>query len=157
MPAEAPQWGVAAIIEHSTDNRIFVVQEEQEKRKIGKFRGMDSTPMETGEFGESLPTAIERLRQQEYGGLPFEILYCVGEYGIAHATATLFVARALTPCLPVFGEAHGELSNPRWMTPQDACGLWLRQGALEMIEDYIAGRRNVVRESTRKPQFLVRT
>ncbi|MEK7155881.1 MAG: hypothetical protein AAB734_03305, partial [Patescibacteria group bacterium] len=57
--------------------------------------------------------------------------------------------------LPSVSGDRPEVGNYQWKSPQHALQLWIRQGAREMIEDYAAKHRNVVRRVCIPPGNLV--
>ena|SRR3989344_119508 len=135
---------------------ILVLQEFVAKPHIGKETAMWSPPMETLEPGMSDHFGLQQLHTQELEGLPSIKVpgRYVGAYGVVpDAWARLYATVSTTYDLPV-SVGQADVGNHQWIPPQKACGLWLRRGALEMIQDYMAGPATwpVFRYDCRQPR-----
>lgn len=147
---------VALVVANLADE-ILVLQEFVSKPDLGKYEGMFSVPMETCHHGEHDLLALKRLHDEELTGLPFlgQPVY-IGAYRVAPlAWAKLYATRSNGVAPSISGYTF-EVGNHRWVPIQKALRLWLRRGALEMIEDYAAGRRNVLRRACSEVQELLR-
>lgn len=145
--------GVALVVTNPR-SEILMLQEFEDKPHIGKLRGMFSIPMETSREGETQIDTVKRLPHEELPGLQLQQLpgayigaYCV----VPNVWVTLYTVATESFDLPAESECS-EVGNYRWSTPHDALALWLRQGAPEMIEDFAAGRRNVICTACRPPK-----
>lgn len=139
--------GVALIVQNPHGG-ILILQEFKSKPRIGKCSGMFSIPMETSQDGESDTETLERLKREELLGMtiPKKHAY-VGRYEVVKDIwVTLYATSTLQGILPHLPDNKGEVGNHRWMEPEKALSLWLRQGAKEMIEDYMKGLKNSVRK-----------
>lgn len=149
--------GVALIVTNPA-KRILVLQEFQDKPELGKRAGMFSVPMETIYAGENDRTAFQRLGCEELPGVlaPGFATEPIGEYWITpNALAYLHTAQAESDALPTVPTHLSEVGNHRWVSMQEVRKFWYRQGVDEMLEDFLAGRRDVVRKKCRRPRGLV--
>lgn len=142
--------GVALIIENPL-GEILVLQELEEKSRLGKKKGMFSIPMETVEQAESDVAALKRLIDEELPGLAPKIKIIETQsfrrYRIAPGVwATLYTAVISDNSLP--SVVGSEVTGHKWVRLREALTLWLRKGARDMISDYIEGRSFVVRFTT---------
>jgi len=146
-----------ALVSANLAGDILVLQEFVGKPALGKYEGMFSVPMETCHHGEHDLLALKRLHDEELTGLPFqgEPIY-IGAYRVAPLAWARLYAMSVEQVAPIIGQTL-EVGNHRWVPVTDALSLWLRRGALEMIEDYAAGRRNVIRKTCSEVQGQVRT
>lgn len=142
-------WGVA-LVAVNLDGKILMLTERESKPNIGKPAGSRSIPMETKEPGETDQSALSRLIAQELPGLGTTLklhkkhgTYCVVFENPA-AWVRLYSATASDATLPC-DNPLSDVGEYSWEAPHDALGLWLRRGAREMIEDFIAGRNEIVR------------
>ncbi len=141
--------GVALIVQNP-QGKILVLQEFKAKPHFGKYFGMFSIPMETSNHNESDYSAILRLVDEELPGLCFpidEILKArIGNYRIvSHVWVKLYFIKAVNDRLPDFKNSNSEdVGNYQWVEPQTALNLWLRQGAREMINDFVNKKRGVL-------------
>jgi len=148
--------GVALIVQNP-QGKILVLQEYETKPHLGKYCGMFSIPAETSEPDESDHCAIIRLIKEELPGfnLPFEnvLQSHIGIYRIAsHVWANLYSIRITNTCLPDSKNSRNkEVGNYQWIDPKKALSLWLRQGAWEMINDFISNRKGVLCRYCRTP------
>lgn len=137
--------GVALVVRNPF-GEILVLQEFESKPHLGKYPGMYSIPMETCEPGERQTVALERLVREELLGMPTPLVIVdssIGVYRIVpHVWAWLYVCGVQGRELPA-GE-NEEVGNFEWMEPERVLHLWLRQGAKEMLADYVNGRTGVV-------------
>ena len=125
---------------------ILVLRELGHKPHIGKFRGSWSIPMETVDSGSDYLATLRQLVEQELGGLASVQMppRYVGAYRVVPgAWARLFATTSSTYHLPSLWD-H-DVDGHQWMTAQQALCLSLRQGAREMIHDYVGGLENVRR------------
>lgn len=145
--------GVALIVQN-LEGEILILQEYDTKPHLGKYRSMFSIPMETSKQDESDYSAISRLIQEELPGfnLPPEkiIKSHIGIYRIVpHVWVTLYSIKTTTSDLP--NSKSSEVGNYQWVDPKSALNLWLRQGAWEMIKDFINGKKDVSCRYCRAP------
>ncbi len=151
-----------ALVVANPAGEILVLQETVNKPHIGKYQGMWSIPMETCETGGSYLSTLRQLHEEELGGLLSIQMPArrIGAYRVApNIWAQLHATTSSTYHLPsVFGD-ESEVRNHQWVPIQEAIGLWLRRGALEMIRDYAGGREDVLRRrcSEVRTQEFVRT
>ena len=143
-----PTEGVALIVESPDGEKILtVIEMGKSKEWLGKIRGMETIPMETVRLWERRwwrRKTLHRLVRDELGGIDVEIedkprgIYQV----VPRIHAFLYVGRAQTWRLPT---SNGEVGGHKWIRPQDIISEKTpsRQGVEEMVDDYIAGRRNV--------------
>lgn len=139
--------GVALIVRSPRDWReVLVIQELESKPQLGKYTGMFSIPMETSRLGESDVSALSRLMEEELPGLGPHVTVERERRGIYRITrrvwVSLYGAVARTRSLPSLPTA--EVGGYSWMDVGDVLRLWLRQGAREMLADYIARREAVL-------------
>ncbi len=136
--------GVALVI-HNAAGKILVLQELSSKPELGKYRGMYSIPMETVKRGESIGAALGRLINEELPGLESALSAkreLIGQYQVApEVWATLYQVECNGTKLP---SNTAEVGSHTWIDPTEALKLWLRQGAQEMIADFIAGKKKVI-------------
>ena len=114
--------------------------------------------METTRLGEQDPSAIHRLHREELAGLILPQLpgIYIGAYRIVtRVWVKLYATKTDSFLLPSVSGDRPEVGNYQWKSPQHALQLWIRQGAREMIEDYAAKHRNVVRRVCIPPGNLV--
>ena len=146
--------GVAAII-LSQDGKILVVQETEDKPKADKKAGDWSIPAETIKEGESELEALLRLIGEEVG--ENGDITCnqesdwIGDYQLKKGTNIWGRAYLLhfdgTSDIPRFFNAErDEVINHRWIAPQEIRNLPRRKGVLEIVEDFMEGRKGIVRE-----------
>jgi len=145
--------GVALVVQN-LQGQILVLQEYETKPHFGKRCGMFSIPMETVEPGESDPCAMVRLVADELPGLELgneQILGSrIGIYRVVpRVWVNLYSTRTENGQLPNSG-GH-EVGNHQWMAPEIALHLWLRQGAWEMIRDFMSKKRNALCRRCRIP------
>jgi 8-oxo-dGTP pyrophosphatase MutT (NUDIX family) len=152
--------GVALVVVNP-DDEVLILQEFESKPHLGKYPGMFSIPMETSRPGEADRSALVRLVAEEAPGLGDKLEIReerLGVYRIVpHVWVSLYGATAIDAALPDQQGGESEVGNHAWVSPTEAVALWLRQGAAEMLEDYIAGRTGVVRRwcRTAKPRTFV--
>ena len=147
--------GVALIVQNP-EGKILVLQEYETKIHFGKICGMFSIPMETLKPGEQDCQAVSRLVNEELPGFsfPFKNSFCrhVGIYRVAkHVWANLYSVKMENFCLP--NSISKEVGNHQWISPREALDLWLRQGAREMISDFIANKKGTLCKHCRVPQL----
>ena len=147
--------GVALIV-YDPDDNILILQEYESKPHIGKYSGMFSVPMETSEPDELDFHAIVRLVVEELQGFDILItdtlLLRIGSYQIVpDVWVNLYSIETVNNHLPDFNPKNKEVGNYRWMRPEEALLLWLRQGAREMISDFLNNKKGVLCESCRAP------
>ncbi|PIR84031.1 hypothetical protein COU18_01325 [Candidatus Kaiserbacteria bacterium CG10_big_fil_rev_8_21_14_0_10_51_14] len=136
-----------ALVVVNPAGEILVLQEFVSKPTLGKFAGMFSVPMETCHHGEPDLLALKRLHDEELTGLPFMGKPTrIGAYRVAPQAWAKLYTMSVERVAPIIGQTF-EVGNHQWVPVQDALGLWLRRGAPEMIQDYAAGHRNVVRRA----------
>lgn len=140
--------GVALIVVNPS-GEVLVLQEFHAKPHFGKYAGMLSIPMETSRSGEPDHAALERLVAEELPGLASRLKIHGERFGVYRVVprvwVSLYTARAEDAALPILTPADSrEVGNHAWMLPENAMALWLRQGAREMLSDYIHGRMGTV-------------
>lgn len=146
--------GVAAII-LSRDGKILVVQETETKTKIDKLAGDWSIPAETIKEGESELEALLRLIGEEVG--ENGDITCnqesdwIGDYQLKKGTniwgrAYLLHFNGISELPRIFTSRGNEVINHRWINPQELRDLPRRRGVLEIVEDFLEGRKGIVRE-----------
>lgn len=142
--------GVALIVT-CRSGEILVLQEFARKPFLGKYPGMYSIPMETRLPHELDPEALQRLLDEELTGLLVEVTpHPVGRYRIApRVWVSLYLGRTGPPYIPQ--PESLDVDGPQWLMPAAALDLWLRRGAREMLEDYLANRTNIVRRHCSQP------
>lgn len=149
--------GVALIVQNP-EEKILILQEYETKSHFGKYCGMFSIPMETSRSNESNYYAIVRLIKEELPGfnLPIkDILRShIGAYRIAsHIWVNLYSVMTTNNCLPDSKNVrNNEVGNHQWIYPKEALNFWLRQGAWEMINDFINNKKRVLCKFCRTPQ-----
>lgn len=153
-----PVRGVALIIQNSdSEGEILILQEYETKFQLGKYSGMFSIPMETSYLEETDYCALLRLIQEELPGFDLALEQAlqsrIGIYHIVpHAWVTLYSAKMNNKCLP--RPESREVGNYQWVNPEKALSLWLRQGAWEMINDFMNGRKGVFCHDCRAPRNI---
>ena len=149
--------GVALIVQNPK-GEILILQEYETKPRFGKYCGMFSIPMETLEPDEPDHHAIVRLIKEELSGFDFSfdgaLRAHIGAYRIvSHVWVNLYSARTTNTHLPDSkNPKNKEVGNYRWTDPKKALDLWLRQGAREMISDFIDNKKGVLCRRCRTPQ-----
>ena len=148
--------GVALIVQNPK-GEILILQEYESKPYFGKYRGMFSIPMETSKPDESDIRAVARLIEEELPGFGFPLEEIVpahiGIYRIVpHVWVNLYSVRAATVQLPSNNSESMEVGNYQWMRPENALNLWLRQGAREMIEDFVNNKKGMLCRRCRIPE-----
>ena len=146
--------GVAAVI-LSQDGKILIAQETGNKPIMDKKRGDWTIPAETIEKGETELEALLRLIKEEVG--ENEDITCnpendwIGDYQfekginiwgrayLLHFSGTSETSRSFTA-------EREELVNHQWVKPEEIINMARRKGVLEIIDDFRAGRRGVIRE-----------
>lgn len=145
--------GVALIVQN-LEGKILILQEYETKPHLGKYCGMFSIPMETSKPEESDYYAIVRLIREELPGfnfLPENIIRSrIGIYRIVpHVWVTLYSIKTGVQHFP--NPKSSEVGNYQWIEPKKALDLWLRQGAWEMISDFMDGKKEVLCRCCRAP------
>jgi len=141
--------GVALIVQNP-EGEILVLQEHESKPRFGKYHGMFSIPMETSEPNETDRCTITRLIEEELPGLDLPIDGTpeahIGSYRIVpRVWVKLFFIKAGNAHLPDLEDSkNNEVGNHQWIVAEKALSLWLRQGAREMIRDFIGNKRGVL-------------
>jgi len=149
--------GVALIVQN-LEEKILILQEYEAKPHFGKYCGMFSIPMETSEPDEPNCYTIIRLIKEELPGfnLPIEnaLRSHIGAYRIAsHVWVDLYSVMTTNNCLPDSENVkNNEVGNHQWVHPKEALNFWLRQGAREMINDFINKKKGVLCKYCRAPQ-----
>lgn len=146
--------GVAAII-LSQDGKILVVQETEEKPVVDKRAGDWSIPAETIKEGETEFEALLRVIEEEVG--ENGDITCnpendwIGDYRLGgginiwgRVYLLHFKGTSETP--RSFTAERKEVINHRWINPDEIKNMSRRGGILEIVEDFQAGRRGVIRE-----------
>jgi len=146
--------GVAAVI-LSQDGKILIAQETGNKPIMDKKRGDWTIPAETIEKGETELEALLRLIKEEVG--ENEDITCnpendwIGDYQfekginiwgrayLLHFSGTSETSRSFTA-------EREELVNHQWVKPEEIINMARRKGVLEIIEDFRAGRRGIIKE-----------
>ena len=147
--------GVALIIRNPRDE-VLILQEFEAKPHFGKYPGMFSPPMETSRKEEQDRSALTRLIYEELPGFEGHVEIEGKRHGVYRvvpgAWVSLYVGRVPDLLLPIPDSRSGkEVGGYFWTPPRNALTLWLRQGAREMLSDYIANRRNAVCRYCRPP------
>ena len=146
--------GVAAII-LSQDGKILVIQETEDKPWLDKKRGDWSIPAETVKEGETEIEALLRVIKEEVGENGDIICYpendWIGDYqfGVGLSIwgrAYLLHFNGVSDTPRSFNAERDEVINHRWITPQEIRNLPRRKGVLEIVEDFMEGRKGIVRE-----------
>ncbi len=149
--------GVALIIQNP-EGKILVLQEYESKPHLGKYPGMFSIPMETSKPNEPDHCAVARLIDEELPGLGLSIDGAlgvhVGSYRIVpRVWVKLFFIKASNAKLPDSDDPKNkEVGNHQWVSPEKALDLWLRQGAHEMISDFVGNKKGVLCKYCRIPK-----
>lgn len=134
--------GVGVIITTPNAQRVLMVTEMESKPWLGKEVGDLSFPMETCEPGELPHQARQRLLDEEVPGLELAGLsFEDNPAGIFEVVSGVFLlvywGRVYYPVKPL-PSPRGDVANPQWMTPNEACACKLRRGALEPLAKRIA-------------------
>jgi ADP-ribose pyrophosphatase YjhB (NUDIX family) len=144
-------YGVVAVIQ-SLDGRILLVQETEDKPEYDKQVGDLSNPTETIEEGETIAKTLARLLEEEVGiceGMVFDLKKdWIGDYRIA---GTEYWGRAFL--VHYQGDSNSlvdfntkaDVTNPHWVEPEEIKNISRRAGVLEVVEDFLRGRRGMVR------------
>jgi len=139
--------GVALILSNPR-GEVLLLKELQTKPHLGKYEGMLSPPMETCLEGETNPSTLDRLVEEELPGFVGHVKIDGerrGVYRVApQAWASLYVGQTEDLLLPKLDEKSDEVGGYFWLPPKDALTSWLRRGASEMLSDYVEGRWNVI-------------
>lgn len=146
--------GVAAVI-LSQDGKILVVQETEDKPRADKKVGDWSIPAETIKEGETEFEALLRLIEEEVGEKgdivcnPAEDW--IGDYQLEIETdiwgrAYLLHFSGTSKTSRSFTAERGEVINHHWIKPNEIRSMPRRKGVLEIVEDFQAGQRGVIRE-----------
>jgi hypothetical protein len=140
---ELPIQGVAAILVVPSE-KIYTIRETMSRPEYGKMEGMRTIPMETVESGEDRLGTLRRLIKEEVGEGSVEIdrVEKIGIYGLDVAAATCYVVRAQRI---TSSGLEGDVTDPRLMSVDEILTSWTRRGVVEMMEDFLNNRRNVVR------------
>lgn len=155
LPLEAkPTQGVALIIVRRPDRFIYTIRENETNTSYDKIAGMRSIPMETLKHGETRESALARLLIEEITErLEVTNFERVGMYGVGVAAVTCWTVEVgpqvgINPHFSFYNNGDG-VSEPLWVPPDELInnGFWLRRGALEMVSDYLNGRKGVYRMS----------
>lgn len=146
--------GVAAVI-LSEDGKVLVIEETENKPQLDKKAGDISIPAETIKERETEFEALIRLLEEEVGVR--EGMACdpetdwIGDYQLRKESGIWgrvylvhFQGKSDSP--KNFVAKGEEVINHRWINPEDIYQMPRRAGALEIVEDFKAGRRRVVRE-----------
>jgi len=140
--------GVALIVSNPR-REVLIIQELQTKPHLGKYAGMFSPPMETSHKGEPDHSVIARLIDEELPGLANFITVESERRGVYRIVprvwVSLYAGHIQDSLLPTPDErSEEEIGGYTWMLPKDAITLWLRQGAREMLSDYIKNKSGAV-------------
>lgn len=141
--------GVALIVQNPK-GEILILQEYETKPHFGKYCGMFSIPMETSMLDEPDRGAITRLAKEELPGLDLPIdgtlRTRVGAYRIVpNVWVNLYSVMTTNARLPDSkNPKNKEVGNYQWIFPEEALNLWLRQGAREMISDFVNNKKGVL-------------
>lgn len=155
LPLEArPIQGVAAIIIPQLTDLIYTVVERENRPEYGKRAGDRTIPMETIEGVQTEEQTLVQLFEQEvYENLTIMGTEPIGYYGLCNIVGVrLFRVHVERNGLTNNGNGYNhnvrrhEVTDPRWMKPEDLLLERVRMGVPEMIEDYFLGRRGVRRE-----------
>ncbi|OGM31005.1 hypothetical protein A2630_04560 [Candidatus Woesebacteria bacterium RIFCSPHIGHO2_01_FULL_44_10] len=144
---QALPWGVGVIIRHSTEpDKVLVVQEATSDGNIGKEVGMLTFPSGHVEFGETPEQAALREVLEETG-YRIEIDYLLGQYTIPGIVGFALVANVVAEPDWSFIRPDDVL-NVAWVSINEFVngGSNLRPGNQAAVEDYLAGRREVIRD-----------
>lgn len=148
--------GVALIVQNPR-GEILVLQEHESKPHLGKYPGMFSIPMETSKPSEPDSCAVVRLIKEELPGLRLvadgTLNAPIGSYRVVpRVWVRLFCIKADNANLPDSDDSNNkEVGNHQWVVPEKALSLWLRQGAHEMISDFIGNKKGVLCKYCRTP------
>lgn len=149
-----------ALIVQNSEGKILILQEYETKPHFGKYCGMFSIPMETSKPDELDHCAIVRLIREELPGFNFTFdienvaQSHIGTYQIIpHVRVNLYSIRTANAYLPDLKNLKSkEVGNYQWIYPKEALNLWLRQGAWEMINDFMNNKKGVLCRYCRTPQ-----
>ena len=146
--------GVIAVI-LSQDEKILVAQETEDKPYMDKKRGDWTIPAETIEKGETELEAVLRLIKEEVGengditcnpendwigDYQFEKgINIWGRAYLLHFSGTSETSRS-------FMAEREEVINHHWINPEEIRSMARRKGVLEIIDDFRAGRRGIIKE-----------
>lgn len=147
--------GVALIIVNPK-GEVLILQEFESKPHFGKYPGMFSIPMETSDPGEPDDSTLRRLIVEELPGCQSYKINLMekraGIYQIVNNVwVSLYVGRVKNSFPTTQSDKTTEVGNHEWVAPRKALTLWLRQGASEMLSDYIHDRSEVIRENCSSP------
>ncbi len=151
--------GVALVVAN-LKGEILILQEYETKPYFGKYRGMFSIPMETAKPNESDQSAVSRLIEEELPGFDLKpyikniIQSHAGVYQIVPCVwANLYSIMTANNYVSDFSNARDkEVGNHQWICPKNALSLWLRQGAWEMIDDFMNNKKGVFCKHCRTPE-----
>ena len=140
--------GVALIVSNPR-GEILIIQELQTKPHLGKYTGMFSPPMETSRERERDCSTIVRLIDEELPGLAGHIKIENERQGVYRIVpgvwVSLYVGQTRDSRLPTpDARSKEEVGTYLWVPPCEAITFWLRQGAGEMLTDYVEHRNKVV-------------
>lgn len=146
--------GVAAII-LSRDGKILVVQETGNNPALDKIAGDWSIPAETIEKREIELEALLRLIKEEVG--ENGDITCdpendwIGDYRLGDKAniwgrAYLLHFDGTSTMQRVFSAERNEVVGHRWINPEEIRSLPRRRGVLEIVEDFMVGKKGVIRE-----------
>jgi hypothetical protein len=155
-----PIQGVAAIIVARSTNLIYTVVETTSRPEYGKEAGMRTIPMETIESGQKVEDALGQLFEQEvHENLNKIRVEFIRYYGIGNMVAArLYLVHVEKNGFLHNGNGYNrnvrahEVTDPKWMAPEDLLRQRVRMGVPEMIEDYLLGVRGGERECKSLPQ-----
>jgi hypothetical protein len=164
LPIEArPIQGVASIIVDRND-LIYTVVEKTSRPEYGKEAGMRTPPMETVIPGETPDQTLSRLFQEEvHERLTILGTEMIGLYGLNSAGVKLFVVHVDRSGHSHNGNGYNhninghEVTDPKWLKPEELMTERVRMGVAEMIGDYVSGNRDVRRECKPVPLGLPHT
>lgn len=150
--AERKISAVAAII-MSTDGRILIVQETQDKPQFDKMAGDWTFPAETLEPEEPLEKALRRLVHEEVGEIKYRFYSkedWIGDYNVGSpenpiwGRVYLLHYRSGSNTAADLGSVDGEVIGHKWVLPRALRTLPTRRGVLEPIGDFLSSMRGVV-------------
>lgn len=140
-----PIQAVAAILVDPAGD-IYTVEETDNRPDYGKYAGMRTIPMEKINNGEAPEQAVLRLIDEEVGKGILTVFSTreLGYYGIGVAAVRCFVLRVIRKKPDHPPDLDG-VTNPEWVKAGLLLETWTRQGVREMVKDYRADRRGMVR------------